>query len=273
MSILYDKEKKCFTINTKNTTYQMLVGKYGYLLHLYYGKRTDGCMDYLLTYNDRGFSGNPYEAGNNRTYSLDTLPQEFPVQGVGDFRSPLLIVRDSNSTFGCELRYEKHEILQGKYSLNGLPAVYSDSKDDNAQTLKITLFNERLNLRVNLLYGVLPNLDIITRSVIIENCGENQITIEKAQCACLDLLYGEYDLITFYGRHTLERKFERRRLAHGTTCVGSRRGASSHQYNPFVILADKTATETSGRCWSMQFVYSGGFLAEAEYDQYNQTRL
>ena len=42
-------------------------------------RKTDGsCMDYLLTYYDRGFSGNPFDAGDDRTYSMDALPQEYP---------------------------------------------------------------------------------------------------------------------------------------------------------------------------------------------------
>lgn len=55
MSIVYDETQKTFTLHTKNTTYQMQVDKYGFLLHLYYGKHAEGCMDYLLTYYDRGF--------------------------------------------------------------------------------------------------------------------------------------------------------------------------------------------------------------------------
>ena len=31
------------------------------------------------------FSGNIYEAENERTYSLNTLPQEYSTSGVGDF--------------------------------------------------------------------------------------------------------------------------------------------------------------------------------------------
>jgi alpha-galactosidase len=66
---------------------------------------------------------------------------------------------------------------------------------------------------------------------------------------------------------------ERMRTPHGTLMLGSRRGYSSHQYNPFFILADHGTTETAGRCWSMQFVYSGGFRAEIAHDQYDQTRI
>ena len=94
MSIIFDEKTRTFTINTKETTYQMQVDAYGYLLHLYYGRKAKGCMDYLITCADRGFSGNPYEAGEDRTYSMDALPQEYPCRGTGDYRSTALIVRD-----------------------------------------------------------------------------------------------------------------------------------------------------------------------------------
>ena len=273
MAIKYDEQSRTFTLNTDNSTYQMQVDKYGYLIHLYYGQKTEGIADYLLLFADRGYSGNPYDAGLDRTYSLDYLPQEFPVDGTGDFRSHLLSVRDKNGTFGCDLRYAGYEIEEGKYSLKGLPAVYSEDKKDDADTLKIRLKNDRTGVEVTLLYGVLPHLDIISRSVIVINKGRDKVYVEKLGTACLDFLYGDFDLITFYGRHTMERHPERTKLTHGSHVVGSRRGYSSHEYNPFMILCDSSATEYSGRCWSMQFVYSGGFRAEAEVDQYKQTRL
>ncbi len=37
-----------------------------------------GGLSYLLTDYDRGFSGNPCDAGEDRALSLDVLPQEFP---------------------------------------------------------------------------------------------------------------------------------------------------------------------------------------------------
>ena len=50
MGIVYSKADRTFTIQTKNTTYQMQVDPYGFLLHLYYGKKTDGMpqRDYFL---------------------------------------------------------------------------------------------------------------------------------------------------------------------------------------------------------------------------------
>ena len=99
MSILFQEENKLFTIHTKNSTYQMKIDPYGFLLHLYYGKKVAGNMDFLLFYSDRGFSGNPYEAGKDKTYSLDTLPQEYPTLGTGDFRNPALVVRNEDGSF------------------------------------------------------------------------------------------------------------------------------------------------------------------------------
>ena len=39
MSIIYDKEKQVFRLDTRNTTYQFRVAEFGFLEHLYYGRR------------------------------------------------------------------------------------------------------------------------------------------------------------------------------------------------------------------------------------------
>ena len=49
MAIHYQQEQGIFTLHTKHTTYQMKVDALGFLLHLYYGGRVTGSMDYLLT--------------------------------------------------------------------------------------------------------------------------------------------------------------------------------------------------------------------------------
>ena len=271
MALIYNPNKRIFTLHTKHSTYQMQVDSLGYLLHLYYGAKNNGSMEYVLTYADRGFSGNPYAAGADRTYSLDALPQEFPTLGTGDYRNIALDIKGDNGVEGVNLLYKRHEIRKGKYVLNGLPAVWA--KEEEAQTLEIVLADEAAQVEVHLLYGVLEDVDVITRSVVIKNVGTGRVTIEKASAACLDFVSGDYDVLRFYGRHAMERNLERTPLGHGTICFGSRRGTSSHQYNPAVILAEHGATEDSGACYGMLMVYSGTFLCEAEKDQFEQTRL
>ena len=249
----------------------MQVDRYGFLLHLYYGKKTDGCMDYLLTYYDRGFSGNPYDAGEDRTYSMDTLPQEFPCYGNGDFRSTAFAVENADGSMSCDLRYKSHKIFDGKYNLEGLPAVYAS--EEEAQTLEILMEDPVTGVKVVLLYGVLPAQDIITRSVSVKNESSGKIYLNKIESASLDFLYGDYELLTFYGRHAMERNVQRVPVVHGTQKIGSVRGTSSHQYNPMMILAEKETTEDKGNCYAMSFVYSGCFQGEVLKDQLNQTRM
>ena len=271
MGIIYCEKDRIFTLQTKNTTYQMQVDRYGFLLHLYYGKKTDGCMDYLLTYYDRGFSGNPYDAGENRTYSMDALPQEFPCYGNGDFRSTAFAVENADGSMSCDLRYKSHKIFDGKYNLEGLPAVYAS--EEEAQTLEILMEDPVTGVKVVLLYGVLPAQDIITRSVSVKNESSGKIYLNKIESASLDFLYGDYELLTFYGRHAMERNVQRVPVVHGTQKIGSVRGTSSHQYNPMMILAEKETTEDKGNCYAMSFVYSGCFQGEVLKDQLNQTRM
>ena len=271
MGIIYCEKDRTFTLQTKNTTYQMQVDRYGFLLHLYYGKKTDVCMDYLLTYYDRGFSGNPYDAGENRTYSMDALPQEFPCYGNGDFRSTAFAVENADGSMSCDLRYKSHTIFDGKYNLQGLPAVYAS--EEESQTLEILMEDPVTGVKVVLLYGVLPAQDIITRSVCVKNESSGKIYLNKIESASLDFLYGDYELLTFYGRHAMERNVQRVPVVHGTQKIGSVRGTSSHQYNPMMILAEKETTEDKGNCYAMSFVYSGCFQGEVLKDQLNQTRM
>ena len=271
MAITFNETTRIFTLTTAHTTYQMQADAQGYLLHLYYGARTAGEMDYLLNYGDRGFSGNPNSAGSDRTYSLDALPQEYPSLGTGDFRNYALNIENADGSQCCNPVYITHEIAAGKYTLKGLPFVRAE--ENEAETLKIILEDPVTKVELHLLYGVLEKEDIITRSVIIKNAGKAPVTVKKAQSACLDFLHGDYDLIKFYGRHAMERNMERMPVSHESIRIGSRRGTSSHQYNPGVILAGKNTNEDSGSCYGMLFVYSGNFLVEAEKDQYDQTRI
>ena len=270
MGIIINEQKRVFTLNTKHSTYQMKVDRYGFLLHLYYGRRTEGCMDYLLHFADRGFSGNPYDAGEDRTYSMDVLPQELPVQGIGDYRSVAVMIKNADGSYGCDFRYQSHCVKKGKYGLLGLPAVYA--AEDEAETLEVVLIDHTSRVQVTLLYGILPELDIITRSAIITNQGTGGICLKKAQAACIDWVGGDYDVISFYGRHAMERNMQRTPVLHGAQVIGSRRGTSSHQYNPMLVIAEKETTEDAGSCYAMSFVYSGSFKAEVEKDQFNQTR-
>ena len=273
MGIVFENEKRIFTIETKNATYQMQIGKYGHLFHTYYGKKIGNTqVDYLTRGADCGFSGNCYEAYlvDEREYSLDEFKQEYSTFGSADFRSSCLAVTYGDGSQTTELRYKAHKIYKGKYEIPGLPSMWGTEKEWD--TLEITLQDAHFGLQVTLYYGALNEYDIITRSVKITNQTTQEVYLNRALSACLELQDYDYDLISFYGKHNMERMFQRRPVCHGKQVVDSVRGTSSHQQNPFVILCASDANEEYGDCFGLSFVYSGNFISETEVDQYDQTR-
>ena len=265
------EKDKIFNLETENTLYQMKVDRFGVLNHLWYGEKTDCCMDYLLDYPDAGFSGNIYEAENERTYSLNTLPQEYSTSGVGDFRISAISVTHEDGSNALDLRVREYQIKKGKYEIPGLPAVYA--KEDEAETLEITLKDTATEAEVILKYGVFEKEDVITRSVVVKNSGKTPIVINKVHSMCLDIPYGDWEWMHFYGRHTMERQAERVPVLHGISESSSSRGTSSHHQNPAVLLCEKDCTETNGHCIGAALMYSGGFQAQVEKDQLEQVRL
>lgn len=304
MAILFQEKERIFTLQTEHTTWQMQVSSYGHLLHLYYGKKINhGSMAYLVRGIDRGFSGCPYAALEEREYSLDTYPQEYPAYGVGDYRISCLDAEHGDGSQAAELVYVTHRIYDGKYGLEGLPALWSEdgaeeetdkktadaeaalpgaggvekeektSRPDKPQTLELVLKDTGSNMEVTLYYGVFPWYDVITRACTVKNRDSEAIYLNKALSACLDIRRPDLEMISFHGRHTMERMAERGKLRHGKTVVDSLRGSSSHHRNPFVILCEEHAGEEHGECWGAAFVYSGNFIAEGEVDPLGQTRL
>lgn len=227
-------------------------------------------MDYLLHRKDVGFSGNPYEAGEDRTFSLDTLPQEFPSYGVGDYRNNCVGVCQADGTRAADFRYVSWEIREGAHKIPGLPCLFDE--DETAETLVIFLEDAASSLKLELYYVVFADRDVIARSARITNGGKEAVRLEKMMSACLELPNGSWEAIHFHGRHAMERRLERLPLMHGTMEVGSRRGTSSHQHNPGVILCSPDATEEHGGCYGLSLIYSGSFSMEIEMDQMDSVR-
>ena len=271
MAIIVDEKTGLFQLITDNTEYQMKADKYGVLKHLWYGEKTGCDMEYLQSYPDVGFSGNIYDAGNDRTYSLDTLPLEYACDGVGDYRVTGAAAVHSDGSSALDLRYKSYRISKGKYSIKGLPAVYADESE--SETLEIVLKDKYSDIEVTLRYGVLPKLDIITRCASVANNTNEPVILTKAASLCLDIPHGEWEWVHFHGRHAMERLTERMPLCHGIQESSSKRGTSSHHQNPTVLLCSPDCTEASGSCIGAALMYSGSFQTKIQLDQMEQVRL
>lgn len=273
MAIKVSENGRLFTLQTKDSSYQMFADDKNVLLHLYYGEKIgEENLSGLIFCTDMGFAGNPEEAGPNRKYSLDTLPQEIPGSGVGDFRDDMIEIRHADGSFAADFRFDSYEILDHSYAIPGMPALY-DTEEEKGETLVITMTEKASDIVLKLFYGVFENENVITRAARLENHGETTIELEKMLSFSMDLMYENYEMIYFSGRHAMERTAERIPVQHAKVEIGSTRGTSSHHYNPAVILCEEGAGETHGSCIGACLVYSGNFVAAAQKDQKNQTRF
>ena len=272
MSIRIDHETGLITLHTLHTSYQMWADGQGVVHHLYYGPAIGGSdLRGLEFYSDCGFSPQPAGMDRQRDYSLDTLCQEYTGSGVGDYRIGCLRLAGPDGGRAADLRFVSAEAVPGKYALPGLPAACAE--DGACETLRLKLRDAVHRLTVTLLYGVFAQADVITRAALLENEGSGPIRLDKAASACLDLPFGPWELIHFHGRHCMERQPERVPLSHNIQTLRSARGASSHQHNPFAILAAPHTTEEAGECLGAMLVWSGNFKIECEVSQMQSTRL
>jgi alpha-galactosidase len=71
-----------------------------------------------------------------------------------------------------------------------------------------------------------------------------------------------------------ERQVVTRKLDDGLTGIKSSRGASSHQFNPYMVITpNREPDEKSCKCYSFCLVYSGSFLATSEVTEYSRLRV
>ena len=273
MSILFDSEKKIFKLDTLDSSYIFEIYQENYLVHLYYGAKIP---DYNLTdFPDRrmfaSFSAsNPHM--DDWVFSADVFPLEIGCNGCGDMRISSLQIRNADGNASTDMRYVSHKIYKGKPALKGLPALY-ENEEGECETLEITTKDCVTGAEAILLYTVFEKYSALTRSVIIKNASDKPFTIEKVMSFNLDMNGKDFDLITLYGRHNNERNFEKRPLAHGRQGIGSRRGSSSAQQNPFMALLRHGATEDYGDAYGFNLVYSCNHLCEIEVDFNNSSRV
>ena len=269
--IYFDERNQLFHMMTPHTSYIIGIEKGKYLTHLYWGKKL-ASMSPQNAYCSNNLSFSPNPDVNDKSYSLDTMPQEYPASYMSDFRSPAYEVQREDGCLAGEFLFEKYEILKGKPALCGLPATYVEEEAE-AQTLLIYGKDGISGLDVVLSYTVFTRLDAIARSVCFSNHSGKTVTLNRAFSASIDFPAGTYDLLTLPGAWARERHVERKPVRAGYSSIGSRRGASSHQQNPFMVLLEADATEDYGNVYGFSLVYSGNFSAGAEMDPCGGVRV
>ena len=268
MGISYNSQERVFRLETAHTTYLIgIAGEEGFLGHVYYGPQLpDDNMQYLMRLDEPPLLP---ECNSRERASFDgSFPFEYPSAGGGDFREPCLAAETPAGGRSCELFYEGHGIFAGKKPLPGLPASFGEG----CTTLEILCADPVLHLRVTLTYTVFEGSDVICRSARIENAGDAPLTLTEVLSASLSLDNRAFDIITLPGCWSHERQIDRRPLTFGKQGAYSARGISSHQFNPFLAIAEHSATQEHGLVYGMSFIYSGNFIAQAELDSCQKIR-
>ena len=272
MSIVFHEKNRTFHLFNDKISYIMAVLPNGQMGQLYFGKRIHQREDYSYLLEMMARPMGSYVFENDRTLSLEHVKQEYGVYGSTDYRCPAVEILQENGSRISDFCYKSHTVSGGKPKLKGLPATYTES-DSEAETLTLVLEDKVTGIELELLYTLFAGSGIIARSARFLNCGKKPVHLLKAMSLCMDLPDHDYDWIQFSGAWARERYPKRRRLETGIQSVGSMRGHSSHEHNPFVILKRPTADEFQGEVIGFSLIYSGNFLAQAEVDTHDTTRV
>ncbi len=272
MSILFSERTQTFHLYNEEMSYIMAVLPNGHLGQLYFGKRIHHKEDFSYLQERVHRSMTSYVYDDDDTFSLEHTRQEYGVYGTTDFRHPAVSILQKNGSAISDFVYRGHEILQGKPKLSGLPATYTEDPGE-AETLAVKLQDPLTGIVLTLLYTIFAEGGILARSAEFQNEGKEAVYLTRAMSLCLDLPDCEYEWLQFSGAWARERHLKVRRLEQGIQAVDSIRGNSSHEQNPFIVLKRPTADETQGEAIGFSLVYSGNFLAQAQVDTQDTTRV
>lgn len=272
MNIVFNEPFKTFHMYNSQISYIMQILPNGQMGQLYFGKKIHDREDfsYLLETMPRPMASCVFEG--NKSFCLDYILQEYPVYGTGDYKTPALKVRQENGSSIMNFIYKGHKILKGKPGLEGLPATYAENEEE-ASTLILFLEDEPTELSLSLSYTIFADKGVIARSVQFVNNGRENLHLTAVMSMCLDLPDHDYEWIQFSGAWARERHRKIRPLDEGILSVGSRRGHSSHEHNPFIIITRPHTDEFHGEAIGFSLIYSGNFLAQAEVGSHGSTRI
>ena len=268
--ITYNSKTQTFRLDTANSTYCITIAQKGYLAHSYYGAKIgQDDVSYLTRQMEYPFADS--SVFREKLSILDFLHQEYPTDGVGDFRKSALAITNNTGNNAVELKYKDYKITDGYPTLAGLPCVFD--KSNKAQTLIITTCDDVLGIEVELYYTIFDDTNAIVRSAKIISHAQEPVFIKKAMSLAFDMDNDDYDAITLNGSWARERHIDRHPIHMGVQEACSVRGETSHQEHPFIAILEKTASWNSGNVYGVNFIYSGNFSALVQRNQFDSLRV
>lgn len=274
MSIAFFKADKLFHLTNQRFSCYLKLHEEGIITCTYFGKYLSETDSFESERIQPDWYGTYYSTVTGKEERYDNLHLNsarllMPTDKSADARQSVLSVEGFDDD-KLDFRYVSHKIYDGKPVFDDMPYVRDDG---TAQTLEFTLKDKYKELYVTLSLTVFEKYDLISRNTSVINKTDRPLFLTRAMSVCADFPRTDFDFVHFPGEWLFERQLRREALTEGTKVVRSSSGRSSHEQNPFVMLCDKTATETTGEVFAFTHVYSGSFTAEATVAKVGTTRL
>ena len=270
---------KIFLLQTRSTSYLFRKLESGHLEHLHFGgslfsektyERLSGEID--LEQKDKeliekitlavapkhcfGGGNMNYYSDEHNTLCLEMMGLEMSSFGKGDIREPMveLVYPDGSAT--VDFLFYDYEVRKGKRALETLPSSYDDT--DTAGQLVIKLTDKEYCTRLELIYSVFPDCDVITRSAVLYNDNDKPIKVERLLSTSIDIYETGLKFTSFHGRWAYEMgRSESICKAGKVASEELAAGESGSRSNPFVMVSEADTDEDHGGCIGFNLIYSG----------------
>ena len=254
-------ENGVFLLHNEAISLMLRVNKYGLLEQLHFGypvTMADAAALTVCRKLDWGASVllDEQDAGS----CPDEMSLAWSGSGRGDYReTPLELAGQSTN-----LRFASYRIIDGIVPMeSGLPQAKGD-----AQTLEIVM--EQPGLRLRMYFTLFDTA--ITRRCVLENTGDEAVTVSKIMSTMMDLP-GNYEMTTFDGGWIAEMRKHTVSVLNSRVVNESVTGSSSNRHNPGFLLSEAGATEDAGRVYGFNLVYSGNHYGAAQRSLQGLTRV
>ena len=298
----------CFLLQTLNTSYLFNILPSGHPEHLHYGESviSKTCYEAFLNASSFGdgsekeevseFLGSvcyalsekhPAAGGNMIAYddefpniALEDLPLEISSFGKGDIRDPFILITHENGSKTSDFTFEKASISNEIIAPNSLPGSYSDKEEirvgaaiDHASSLVVTYKDKEYGTKLDVIYNVYPECDVITRRAVLTS-GNEKIHIDRFMSNQIDFHENGLVFTSFHGRWADE-MHRTDSICDGGRCVSEEMaaGESGSRSNPFVMISRKDTTEDSGYCYGFNLIYSGNHYEALSSNGYDKSRF
>ena len=254
-------ENNVFHLRTETYSYLFCIDQYGMLQHLHFGAPVQtGDAAAFLPAPGLGWGSCTLLEDSDSGSCPDDKPLEWSGSGRGDYReSPLEL-----SGHSTDFRFASYRILEGTVPMiSSLPQAHGA-----AETLEITL--EQPGARLRLYYSAFPTA--LVRRTVLENTGDSPIAVNKIMSFSVDL-HGSYTMATFNGGWIAEMRRQNIPVGGSKVVNESLTGASSNRHNPGFLLFEEDTTESCGRVYGFNLIYSGNHYAAAQQSLQGFTRV